>query len=414
MSTPARLRPLAPTPVDVGGEWFVGLTDLLGVAPGDGRFAALLRPTDWHLAQTFDSTTEAAALAARARTELGLEIDAAAVEALEERLSLALLLEDARGRDALEREWRAYRELAERPPQGIGRDYPADPFELRQAIGGMVADDWDLPPPTSCVGAWTCEAGLRVARALHARTWAALRHFAAEFQRVLVLAPLRAPFAAPWVVLAKPLATPLGSVALDAGLAGMFGVPEDPTALAARSSLVLERQALFLRVLLRGLAAAFVLVRPARDERECQELESRLERALALPGTLLVVAADLALEHRALPGPSVVPKSDRSPTLLRRAPGAPSGELLITHPDLERSRADDREAVDAVTRVDRPRLDDLRRSERSAYRAASLGLLAPVLGALTRIHPGARGSLLGYAQANDRGSLVTGASVLIH
>lgn len=414
MSAPARVRALAEARVDVGGEWFVGLTDLLGVAPSDARFAALLRPDEWRAARLFDGESDAATLAERARRELGLAIDAAAIAALAGRLSDALLLDDARSRAALDREWSAYRALAERPAVGPGRDYPADAFELRLLIGGMVADDWDLPPPESCVGAWTCEAGLRVARALHARTWAALRHFTGSFQRVLVLAPLRADFAAPWIALDKPLATPLGAVAADPELVGVFGAPSDETGLAARSSPVLERQALFLRVLMRDRPAAFVLARPPSDGRESERLDQRIARALALPGTLLVVAADLAREHLALPGPDVVPRTDRSPARLGGPRGAERDQLIVTHAEVDRARADDREAVDALTRIDGARLDALRVAEPSAYRAASLALLASVARALASTHPHGRGSLLGYAQASERGTLVAGASVLIH
>ncbi|MBI5434224.1 MAG: hypothetical protein HZA52_15430 [Planctomycetes bacterium] len=438
MSAPARVRALAEARVDVGGEWFVGLTDLLGVAPSDARFAALLRPDEWRVARLFDGESDAAVIAERASRELGLASDdsdanrafgdsgasgdagapgdmgAAAIDALATRLSDSLLLDDAPSRAALERAWSEYRALAERPALGPGRDYPADAFELRLLIGGMVADDWDLPPPESCVGAWTCEAGLRVARALHARTWAALRHFAGRFQRVLVLAPLRANFAAPWIALDKPLATPLGAVAADPELVGVFGAPADETGLAARSSLVLERQALFLRVLMRDKPAAFVLARPPCDARESARLDEHLARALAVPDTLLVVAADLAREHLALPGPDVVPRTDRSPTRLGGSTGAERDQLLVTHADVDRARADDRDAVDALTRIDGARLDALRVAEPSAYRAASLALLASVSRTFASAHPDSRGSLLGYAQASERGTLIAGASVLIH
>ncbi|MCE9594659.1 MAG: MEMO1 family protein [Planctomycetes bacterium] len=414
MNVPAALRALAVAPLQQDGEPCVGLSDVLGIAPNDGRFACVLRRDEWAIARRFDGVLDANEIAARASAELGVALEVEFVTAIEERLARGLLLDDAAFRDAREHALDEDRALRERPPIGVGRDYPADAFELRASIGGMVADDWDMPPPEACFAAWTAEASLRVARAVHGRTWAALRHFVADFDRALVLAPLRAPLAEVLIALEKPLATPLGAVAPDARLLAELGPASAESQLALRTSLALERQALFLRVLLRDKPAAFALLRAPNEPAERELVLARLASTLSVPRTLLVVAADLAEEHRALAGPSHGASSDRAPTRLRPTSTAPRDNLWVVDADLDRSRDHDREFVDAATRVDGPALSALAASEHAPHRRDSIAVVDLALAALARVQPTARGSLLGYAQANDRGTLVSSASVLFH
>lgn len=409
MSLPA-LRPLAASTAIVGGRPLVALADPLGLAGGGGAWVLRLEPEEFAVARLFGGGRSVDELVRLAAAQ-GIACDAARVEALALRLGAARLLDDDPTRAALQRAWQEFDALDVRPPLGAGRDYPADAFDLRLAIGGMVADDWDLPPPDTCVAAWTSAAKLDVARALHARTWAALRHFTLDFDRVLVLAPLAAPLESPVNVLTKPLATPLGTVALDRELARLFPAPRGPECLAAARALALERQALFLRVLYRDKPALFALVRRTKDASETTDLEARLAAALTLPRTLVLVAADLVHAELDLPLPDAPTRSERSPTALRDTRDT---HWIVRHELVDAARDDDAGAVDAATRVDSIRLDELAARESDDARAASLALLARFTAALARARPEARGSLLGYAQANARGVLLSGASVLFH
>ncbi|MCK6447056.1 MAG: AmmeMemoRadiSam system protein B [Planctomycetes bacterium] len=407
---PAALRPLAASTAIVGGRPLVALVDPLGLATGDGAWVLRLETDEFAVARLFGRGRSVAELVHLA-AEQGVACDAARVEALALRLGAAGLLDDEPTRAALQRAWEAFDALPARAPLGAGRDYPADPFELRLAIGGMVADDWDLPPPDACVAAWTSAANLKLARALHARTWAALRHFTLDFDRVLVLAPLAAPLATSVNVLTKSLATPLGTVALDRELAMLFPTPQAPEGLAAARALALERQALFLRVLYRDKPALFALVRRTEDASETSDLEARLAAALRLPRTLVLVAADLAHAELDLPLPDAPTRSERSPTALRDTRDT---HWIVRHELVDAARDDDAGAVDAATRVDPLGLDELAAREPDAARAATLALLARFTAALALARPDVRGSLLGYAQANARGALLSGASVLFH
>jgi AmmeMemoRadiSam system protein B len=410
------LRALRLSHSALDGTEGVGLTDPLGVSPMRGDRSLDLSPADWAVLRRFDGLRSASEVAAAASAELDHPVSEAAVTALEARASELLLLRDERYRSALEREFEAFRRQAVRAAVGPGRDYERDSFELRVRIGGLVADDWDLPPLPQAQGLWSSSSSLDLAGPLYSRAYAAVRHCRPELSRVVLLGSIGAALDSRLVPLSKPFETPLGRVEPDTeGLAALGHLP-GLEQLAHRDGLELERQMLFLRLLFPGLPVLPILVAsPRREAGELETWETRgddeVERAveglravLALEGrTLMIAAADLfrwgRRRGRSEPAP-------RHTTLL----GGTAGNRI---------RDADREAIDAATRLDPDAFLAVAFDEEDPVRlglaAAPYLMLRALEGRRSLVDDTAvQGSTLGYLQMPAAGQITTAAAVVFH
>lgn len=321
-AAPAPLRPTLETrSFTRDGRRFVAVRDRLGLARSREPFVVPLEL--WRVAERFDGARDPAALAhdLAAPLSAGAGDGSAAVGEETVRKVARLFAHERLLADrafARERALAAaeYRALSERAPIGAGVDYDGDPVSLRILVGGLVANDWDLETPPGLAAAWAPATDVGRAGPLYARAYASLRHQASRFARVVVLGAYPAPLERTLVVSARPLATPLGTSAHDAEAFAALALDPGDDELAHRDALVLERQALFLRVLCPRLACLFALVgapdgaldEPAEHPGVRSALAA-LERVRALPGeTLLVVASDgvhvATDEHEPGPGPA--------------------------------------------------------------------------------------------------------------
>lgn len=381
-------RPLEVAPFEREGRRFVRLRDPLGLSPS--------------------ASAEGGWIVTAERWD---ELQAGDDEAARQ-----LLLDDEGSRAALRmarERWDASEALAAR---GAGLDYEADPFALRVAVAGLVADDWDMPPPADASALWLPASGLRGRSALFARGWAAVRHLGPRFARVVVLAPVAAPLPSPLIALDRPQETPLGRLALDREALARLPAPHGDDVLAHAVSRALERQALFLRLLLPKLPVLAALV-PAT----ATPPEAALEALAALddlPGrTLWLAAADLSQRFgvRAL----AEPPRGRSAAAHRGHAIEDAPGLLVRGGEVERLRARDAERVDAATRLDAAAWWELSRADEDALARDSAGVVWLLLRRMAEARSAAdgepvRGSLLGYRASTERPGVVSSASVVFH
>jgi AmmeMemoRadiSam system protein B len=410
-----KLRPLEATPFEREGRGFVRLRDPLGVAPRASLDGGLVLPAaHFELARGLDGSRTLAESGERAG------VSRAEAEALHAEWSAELLLEDAGSRSALDEALELLRASAHIPARGAGRDYEADPFALRVAVAGMVADDWDMPPPADVSGLWVPASGLRGRSALFARAYAAVRHHAASFERVLFLASVPARLASDLIVLDRPLETPMGVLAVDIAAKDLLPVPRGHDLLAHGHSRVLERHGLFLRLLFPRLPVVAVLVpAPRADDAPPHAALEQLRGLSALKGrSLLIAAGDLSeLAGSTHPAPS--PPQGRGAAARRGAEGGASPGVLVAGGELERLRAQDAARIDSATRMAADELWELTQGSHDALARAT----APVPWLALRLLADARsaadagpvrGSLLGYQQSSERTGLVSAASVVFH
>jgi AmmeMemoRadiSam system protein B len=312
VKAPARLRRLGVSTLAPQGR--VALFDPLGVSPSAREGGLVLDEDEWRIAQAFDGSTTLAELVSAGPRSRGEGRDGGApehasagiarVQALAERLSRENLLEDEHFERSLAREFETFRRSERRAASGAGSEYPADPFDLRLRLGGVVADDWDMPPLAGVAGLWAPGGPLPAAAALHGRAWAAVRHSPERFERVVLLGSVGAPLEHVLVPLAKSFDTPLGPLEVDREALAFLGVLPGRAQIAHRATNVLERQALFVRLLFPRAAIVPILVggldpdrEPASDARFAEALEA-LGRLAYFPGTLFVAAADLYHQRR--------------------------------------------------------------------------------------------------------------------
>jgi AmmeMemoRadiSam system protein B len=394
----AELRTLRAEPIVRNGRQLVALHDPLGISanPDGAHSGPLLVPAEiWSIATGFDGqrTFEEIAVEATART--GKKHSLADVNQVARAFSHRFLLCDERSEGELAVQHAFFKSSPERPCVGAGRDYGADPVDLRIEIGGLVANDWDMPETAGVFGVITPAASFLRAGKLYARTYAALRHAGGSFARILLLGALRDPLSDLLVPLEKPFATPFGTLACDVDGVRALEIASGPNELAHRHALVLERQCLFLKLLFPRLPIVPVLVsaldRPSPDLPPAVESAvEALERVLALPGkTLIVCASDLS---------------------------SANGEAQALRDIRER----DRLAIDHATRVDAEAYwQEVSSTGDPARRAA---LIAPYL--FLRLCAGRAssdpergtiaGSVLGYQQLLPTETVTTAASVLYH
>jgi len=396
-SRPARLRPLHAERVVKDGRDLVLVRDPLGVAARrDGAHAlGLFVPSEiWSIAELFDGVRSCDEIAARCPARAEKPYSAADVREIARGFSHRFLLRDERAETEISVQHAFFKSSPERPCVGAGRDYTADPIDLRIEIAGLVANDWDMPATNGIFGAITPASGFLRAGKLYSRTYAAMRHVGCSFARALVLGQMHEEIDELLVPLEKPFATPFGALACDIDGVRALDASSGSHELAHRGALVLERQCLFLKLLFPRLPIVPVLVaavaqpndEPAADVESAVEA---LERVLALPGeTLVVCAADLSSVGGHAGAPSDLRERDR---------------IMVDHA----TRADARSFWSAAV------ADETRRP---------LALLAPYL--LLRACAGRAssdseratiaGSVLGYQQFVEAERVTSAASVLFH
>ncbi|MBI1379922.1 MAG: hypothetical protein GC161_02395 [Planctomycetaceae bacterium] len=412
---PAPLRPLERHRPPGPDPLRMALRDPLGVSPEATGRPLLLEAAAWEMARRFDGRRTADEIATEAAAALGRAVEPAQVVELERRLSGALLLADGAAEQAIERAFDGFRRAPRRAALGPGRDYETDPFDLRVRIGGLVADDWDMPALVSAVGLMTPAADLRSAAGLHSRSWAAVRHLRGHLARVVLLANAGAPFDEPLVPLAKPFDLPLGAVECDSAAVAALDVLPGRLQLAHGQTMALERALLFVRLLFPNVPA-LALLASSLDAREgmvsLDRAAAALTRVAELPGrTLFVAVADL---WRAGGGePATAISAGAAAAAPARIGGSLGSEL----------RAHDDRALELCTELDHTGFRDLCLASddpaRAAHGAATYHVLRLLQGrvALDPLATGrelVQGSLLGYQQLATRGELASAASVVFH
>lgn len=275
-----RLRQL---PTRRQGEYW-RIEDPLGVAHPPGAPLAL-PDSVYQLAIRLDGRRSLAEL-----SQSGA-ISALEWESLVYGLSNQGLLEDAVFQDKLRTQWELYRSSPERPFAGTDRE--RDPFALRAAIAGMVADDWDMPASRAPQALLVPAAPLNLGARLYGRGFASVRHVGTHFARVVLLGDAPLPLPPGLVSEDRDCATPIGSLRTDRAALQALGLEANPWQLAQRGALSLEPCMLFLRVLLPRIPIVPLLV-SSELAHGAQALAS-FEGLRHLPGpSLLICAADLA------------------------------------------------------------------------------------------------------------------------
>jgi AmmeMemoRadiSam system protein B len=404
------LRRLSARALRRGAEDLVELRDPLGLALGAaGAGEPLYVPRSvWEVARLFDGHTQPTEIAAQLARRGGTapRVTAEEVQRVARGFSEKLLLEDARSGSAAIAAWDELRAQSVRPARGPGRDYEPDPLELRIRVGGIVANDWDMPSPPGLHALFSSAASLARAAPLYARTYAAVRHAAPEIARVLLLGSARGTLDALLAPSRVPYATPLGELRLDReGLAALALEPGRGE-LAHRATLTLERHALFLRLLMPGVPVLPLLVGslPERlpdaqsDPRGYEPLERALEalaRVEALPGNCLIVCAfDLA-----------------------QLSSGSSEPLAHTPSGAQALRELDRACVDRAALIDAAGFWQRGLELPGAERVANLSAPYLALRLLeARAERGAHpiGSVLGYVQSVQVEDLVAGLAMAFH
>jgi AmmeMemoRadiSam system protein B len=179
---------------------------------------------------------------------------------------------------------------------------PADPLDLRIELGGLVADDWDMPQLPHARGLLAPAGPIRTLAPLYSRAYASVRHAKRELARIVLLGNLRARLSEPLIPLFKDFDTPLGPVPVDRSALLELGLLPGRLQLAHFPQRDLERQALFVRLLFPGVPVVALLVEafPAqfpegqpRGNPQIEAILGHLQRLEALPGrTLWIAAAD--------------------------------------------------------------------------------------------------------------------------
>jgi len=403
------LRRLSARALRRGEDELVELRDPLGLAIGtSGAGEAVYVPRSvWEIARLFDGHTPAAAIAAQLTGRGGPQrVTTEDVLRVARGFSEKLLLEDARSGAAAIAAFDELRAQSVRPARGPGRDYELDPLELRIRVGGIVANDWDMPAPSGLHALFSSAAPLGRAAPIYARTYAALRHSVPGIARVLLLGSARAPLDALLAPSRVPYATPLGELRLDREALEALALEPGRAELAHRATLTLERHALFLRLLMPNMPVLPLLVGglPERlpdahtDPRGYEPLERALEalaRVEALPGPSLILCAfDLAQLTSASSEPLA---------------HSPSGAQAL--------RELDRACVDRAALIDADGFWRRGLELPGAERAANLSAPYLVLRLLeARAERGARvmGSVLGYVQSVQLEDLVAGLAMAFH
>lgn len=396
------LRPLEAVALSRDGRDVVLLKDPLGVSASPDAGPWIVTPLEWRVARAMNGERTLDEIAARLREEHGLELDARDVLQTVNAFSSRFLLADETYETELHRQLDEFRAAPFRVACGPGRDYTADNIDLRIQLGGIVANDWDMPPVPTLCGLIAPAAGFGRAGKLYARAYGALRHRSRELERVVLLGRARARLDRMLVPLTKPCKTPMGVTKQDSeGLRTLAVVPGRDE-LAHRDELVLERHLLFLRLIAPEVPVLPILLGdftgdvPSEDENVDSAIDA-LRRVFELsPATVVIVATDLA--HV----------------------GHGHDSLLANSPETaNRMRALDADLGDLASRLLHEEFFE--RGTREPDGARRRNLLGPYLlmrlledRTVPRTGDPVRGSVAGYLQLTSEGELVTAATIAYH
>ncbi|MBK8985682.1 MAG: AmmeMemoRadiSam system protein B [Chloroflexi bacterium] len=184
-----------------------------------------------------------------------------------------------------------------RQPAVAGTFYPARPDELRRMVEEFVGTAVVPPLPTAPKAIIAPHAGYIYSGPTAAAAYAALRQFASQVQRVVLLGPAHTlafdGLAAPD---ADSFATPLGEVLLDwAALDSILALPSVQVLPAAHArEHGLEVHLPFLQVVVGG---AFRLVPLVVGDVWAEEVTAVLDLLWGGPETLIVISSDLSHYH---------------------------------------------------------------------------------------------------------------------
>lgn len=399
-----RLRDIAVRPGEHEGRPGVFLRDPLGVAR-DTQFVPL---SSWRVARALDGRASCAQIAETLNAEAEASLAEADVAAVVDGLSRRFLLEDGTFERALESDLLQFRDAGHRPLVGSGSDYEGNAFALRIQLGGLVADDWDMPPLPHAVGCLCPAARIADVRALYARSYASLRH--ARPQRIVLLAAAGMRLPSLCVPLDMDLETPFGNVAVDREGLAALGRFSGSEVLAHRDHLTIERHALFLRLLFRSATVVPLLIGSLDEgdpESAVEETLEGLRRVLALPGrTLLVCASELGAQR--VGGPSVQVLRDQDAACIDLATRLDPEGFWRTGAETFQDERDERRALLSAPYLFLRALQLCERDPEAPpdpSQPDEEAVSSPVT---------VRGSTLGYRQFGPPGAVRTAASVVFH
>ena len=384
-----RLRELRVRHLERDGVQLVRVVDPLGIGPGLHAPAWFMSAAEWNVAQLLDGTRTATEISSLLTSHSSNE---AFVERTITDLSVHFLLEDDVFEGELASQLDHFRTQPHRNLVGSGREYTSDNIDLRIQLGGIVADDWDMPEIPQLHGLLLPAAGFGPAGRLYARGYGALRHQTSSVDRIVLLGTSPANLGRLLVPLTISSKSAFGISKLDTnGLRALAIIPGRDE-IAHRDALVLERHQLFTTLLAPEVPVLPILVGQLGDinNLDAQATADRaveaLLRIMALPGrTLLIAACDLA-------------------RLVHDDDGLGSREL----------RTHDAELSDFATRLKpeeyweachAPKQPNLSREPAAAY------LLLRALKAVAKKKPTLRGAVAGYQQMRRETYLTSAAAI---
>ncbi len=384
-----RLRELQIRQLERDGVELVQVVDPLGIGPGRLAQPWFISKDEWRVAQLLDGR--------RTADDIGAELaEAGLADAFISRtitaLSQRFVLDDEVFEEELFRQLDAFRSQTQRNLVGSGREYTSDNIDLRIQLGGIVANDWDMPEIPLLQGMLLPASSFGAAARLYARGYAALRHQVSKIDRIVLLGTADAKLGRLLVPLTLPSKSAFGISPLDAdGLRALSIVPGRDE-IAHRDSLVIERHQLFTTLLTPKTPVLPILVGQIGDlndpavEADVSNAVSALQRVQSLPGhTLIITACDLG-------------------RLTPTKTGISSRDLRTLDADLSdvATRLDSQAFLQAARSTDDPALS---RSPAAAY------LLLRVLEATKSKSPGLRGAVAGYLQMKSDAHLTSAASL---
>ena len=354
------------------------------LAPAPHGPAWFLSEAEWNVALQLNGRRNLGEVVSTLDTP---SINESFVVSVVDNLSRKFLLDDDVYEEALFRELDAFRKQPYRAMVGSGHEYSSDNIDLRIQLGGIVADDWDMPQ-IAPIHAFVLPAHpFGPAAKLYARGYAALRHQIQDIARIVLLGASEIPLGRLLVPLTLSSKTAFGISELDKHALRALSVVPGRDELAHRESLVLERHQLFTTLLAPQTPVLPILVgqmtNPIDQVEEVESAVQSLLRVLALPGrTVLIAASDLArFDHEA---------------------GKPSRELRTTDADLS----------DHATRMDADRFWEAACQTKTGQRSpTAIYLLLSALARLDKNHPQLRGAVAGYLQLRDDRQLTSAASI---
>lgn len=384
-----RLRELRVRLLERDGVELVQLVDPLGIGPGFHTDPWFISAAEWNVAQLLNGLRNASRIHFLLEGSSG---DEAFVTRTITSLSKNFLLHDEIFEEELFKQLDLFRGQSHRHLVGSGREYTSDNIDLRIQLGGIVADDWDMPQIPPLHGLLLPAASFGPAARLYARGYAALRHQVETVDRIVLLGTSDAPLDRLLVPLTMPSKSAFGVSKLDTeGLRALAIVPGRDE-IAHRDALVLERHQLFTTLLAPQVPVLPLLVGEIGDIADpsirdnVENAVAALQRVMALPGhTLLISACNFA---------RLIPDDH----------GLSSRELRTLDADLSdfatRLQAEKyKQAVDATLSPNTTR----------APAAAYLALRA--LEERRRQLPGLRGAVAGYLQMPSKTHLTSAVAI---